>query len=99
MVLLQELIQPDGRAYNIEIVKGPGLALGLEQKAVDAVRTWRFKPAPGPNGTPVPTIVPIEVIFRLPGTPSNDPALQRAHRSAKTGYGTGEPLPLSNQHD
>jgi len=29
------------------------------------VRTWRFKPAIGPNGTPVATITPIEVNFRL----------------------------------
>jgi protein TonB len=62
-VVLQVVIQPDGHATNIEIVKGPGL--GLEEKAIEAVRTWRFKPALGPNGTPVATITPIEVTFRL----------------------------------
>jgi periplasmic protein TonB len=62
-VVLQVVITPDGRATNIEILKTPGL--GLDQKAIEAVRTWRFKPALGPNGKPVATITPIEVTFRL----------------------------------
>jgi protein TonB len=62
-VLLQVVVTPDGRATNIEVVKGPGL--GLEEKAVEAVKQWRFKPALGPNGKLVPTIVTIEVNFRL----------------------------------
>lgn len=62
-VLLQVVVTPDGRASNIEVVKGPGL--GLEDKAVEAVKTWRFKPALGPNGKPVPTMVTVEVNFRL----------------------------------
>ena len=62
-VVLQVIIQPDGHATNIEVIKGPGL--GLEEKAIEAVRTWRFKPAVGPGGKPVATITPIEVTFRL----------------------------------
>jgi TonB family protein len=57
------LITPDGRAIEIEVVKGPGL--GLEEKAVEAVKQWRFKPAMGPSGKPVAVVVPIEVTFRL----------------------------------
>jgi nicotinate dehydrogenase subunit B len=64
IVVLQVIIQPDGHATNIEIVKGPGL--GLEAKAIDAVRTWRFKAALGPSGAPVATVTPVEVAFRLP---------------------------------
>jgi protein TonB len=45
------------------VVKGPGL--GLEDKAIEAVKNWRFKPALGPNGKPVATLTPIEVTFRL----------------------------------
>ena len=63
IVVLQVIIQADGHATNIQIVKGAGL--GLDEKAIEAVRTWRFKPAIGPNGTPVATITPIEVNFRL----------------------------------
>lgn len=62
-VVLQAVITPDGRATEIQVVKGPGL--GLEEKAVEAVKQWRFKPAMGPGGKPVPVTVPIEVTFRL----------------------------------
>jgi len=63
VVVLQVIVTADGRATQIEVVKGPGL--GLEEKAVDAVKQWRFKPALGPNGKPVATLVTIEVNFRL----------------------------------
>ena len=62
-VVLQVIITADGRASNISISKGVGL--GLEEKAIEAVRGWKFKPAIGPSGKPVAVIVPIEVIFRL----------------------------------
>jgi TonB family protein len=62
-VTLLVTVTVDGRAVNPSVVKGPGL--GLEEKALEAVRTWRLKPAIGPNGKPVPVIVPIEVTFRL----------------------------------
>jgi len=63
VVGLQAVIQPDGLATNIQIVKG--LGYGLDERAVEAVRRWRFKPAIGPNGTPVTTITPILVNFKL----------------------------------
>jgi protein TonB len=62
-VVLQAVITADGRAIEIQVVKGPGL--GLEEKAVEAVKLWRFKPAMGPSGKPVAVVVPIEVTFRL----------------------------------
>ena len=62
-VVLQVVITPDGRAIDIQVVKGPGL--GLEEKAVEAVKLWRFKPANGPGGKPVPVTVPLEITFRL----------------------------------
>jgi periplasmic protein TonB len=62
-VVLQAVITPDGRAIEIQVVKGPGL--GLEEKAVEAVKQWRFKPALGPGGKAVAVVVPIEVTFRL----------------------------------
>jgi protein TonB len=62
-VLLQAVITPDGRGIEIQVVKG--LGLGLDEKAVEAVKGWRFKPAVGPDGKPVATLVPIEVTFRL----------------------------------
>jgi len=62
-VVLQITVTADGRAVNISIVKDPGMGLG--EKAVEAVRTWRFRPATGPSGKIVPVVVPIEVTFRL----------------------------------
>src|SRR6185437_8348621 len=62
-VVLQVTITTDGKAINISVVKGPGL--GLEEKAIEAVKGWKFKPAVGPAGKAVATIVPIEVTFRL----------------------------------
>jgi protein TonB len=62
-VVLQVVITPDGRATDIQVVKSPGL--GLEEKSVEAVKQWQFKPANGPGGKPVPVVVPLEITFRL----------------------------------
>jgi protein TonB len=63
VVVLQVIVSRDGRATNIQVVKGPGL--GLEEQAIAAVQTWRFKPALGPNHLPVATEIDVEVNFRL----------------------------------
>jgi protein TonB len=63
VVTLQGTITLDGRVTDVQVVRGPGL--GLEEKAVEATKEWRCKPALGPNGKPVATRVPIEVTFRL----------------------------------
>ncbi len=63
-VLLQLIVGPDGRPTNIQVLKSPGL--GLNEKAVEAVQTWHFKPALGPNGKPVAVVIPLELTFRKP---------------------------------
>jgi protein TonB len=63
VVTLMVVITPDGRATDIHVSQGPGL--GLEEKAIEAVRAWRFKPALGPDGKPAAVRMPIEVTFRL----------------------------------
>src|SRR5216684_4383752 len=62
-VVVEGIIGLDGKISNIRVVKGVGM--GLDENAVAAVKTWRCKPAAGPSGKPVATIVPIEVTFRL----------------------------------
>ncbi len=62
-VLLRAVIQPSGRATDIDVVKSP--RPDLAEAAITVVRTWRFKPAVGPKGVPVPVILPIEVAFAL----------------------------------
>ncbi len=40
------------------------LGLGLDEKAIEAVRQWRFEPAKK-DGTPVAVQINVEVNFRL----------------------------------
>lgn len=62
-VLLDVIVTADGRVVDPRVLKGPGL--GLEEKAISAVKNWRMRPATGPNGRPVACRVNIEVVFRL----------------------------------
>jgi TonB family protein len=62
-VLLRVQVSADGFPAQISLVRG--FACGLEDKAFDAVKRWRFKPATGPDGTPIAVVVPVEVEFRL----------------------------------
>jgi TonB family protein len=61
-VLLQLVVDIDGKAKNIKVVKGVGL--GLDEKAVEAVQKWKFTPGKK-NGQPVPVYATVEVNFRL----------------------------------
>jgi TonB family protein len=63
-VLLKGVIQTDGHPVNIEIVRSGGVA--FDEKALEAVRRWRFKPAKEPSGTPVSVVMPIGVTFYSP---------------------------------
>ncbi|MGD0921919.1 MAG: energy transducer TonB [Terriglobia bacterium] len=51
-----------GSVTDARVVKP--LGLGLDEKALETVRTWKFKPGMR-NGIPVPVRVMIEVSFRL----------------------------------
>lgn len=62
-LFIRAIITPDGRATNIRVIKGVGL--GLDERAIEAVRAWRFKPANGPDGRPVPVWQDIEIAFRI----------------------------------
>jgi periplasmic protein TonB len=62
-VALVAIITPDGRATDIQVVTGIGM--GLDEKAVEAVRTWRFRPALGPDGKPAAVRQIIEITFHL----------------------------------
>jgi protein TonB len=63
VVELVAIITPDGRVTDVHIAKG--LGLGLDEKAIEAVRTWRLKPALGPDGKPASVRQLIEVTFQL----------------------------------
>jgi TonB family protein len=61
-VVLRIVIDARGQATNIEIAHS--LGLGLDERAVESVRRWRFRPAMQ-NGKPVPSSAIVEVNFRL----------------------------------
>jgi len=63
MMTLSVLVGPDGRASDIRVSRG--LGMGLDERARDAVRTWRFAPGRDAARHPIPTWITIEVIFRL----------------------------------
>jgi len=61
-VVVAAEIGADGKAHNVRIVRP--LGLGLDEKALEAVAKWRFRPAPS-GGTSVPAPATIEVAFHL----------------------------------
>jgi TonB family protein len=61
-VVLYVEIDPSGRAINARVVQS--LGLGLDEKAIEAVKKWKFRPGYR-NGKPVTVVATIEVNFRL----------------------------------
>ena len=55
-----------GRDGRVRLVRS--LGLGLDEKAVEAIRKWRFDPGMK-DGVPVNVSAQIEVNFRLPWLP------------------------------
>ena len=61
-VVLEIIVRSDGGVGDIKVLRG--LGAGLDQRAVDAVRQWRFSPARR-FGTPVDVVVEVAVEFKL----------------------------------
>jgi TonB family protein len=61
-VILWVVVGADGRPQNMRVVRS--LGLGLDEKAIEAVKKWKFKPGMK-NGQAVPVQVNVEVSFRL----------------------------------
>lgn len=61
-VVLYVEVDPNGKARNLRVVKS--LGLGLDEKAIEAVNKWKFKPG-YKDGKPVTVAATIEVNFRL----------------------------------
>ena len=64
-VWLEVLVLENGKSSPNGIRITKGLGMGLDEKAIEAVRTWQFKPALGPNGKPVRVWASVQVEFRL----------------------------------
>lgn len=61
-VVLEIVVRSDGSVGSLRVLQG--LGGGLDQRAVEAVRQWRFSPARR-HGTPVDVLVEVAVEFRL----------------------------------
>ncbi|MGH9795548.1 MAG: energy transducer TonB [Candidatus Acidiferrales bacterium] len=61
-VLLRLVVTAEGRATNIQLVRGA--PFGLNEQAIGKVQTWKFKPARNVCGEPVDARIMVEVRFR-----------------------------------
>jgi TonB family protein len=61
-VLLEIVVRRDGTVGEVKLLEG--LGAGLDQRAVQAVRQWRFEPARR-QGAPVDVMVEVAVEFKL----------------------------------
>lgn len=62
-VTLRVLVTADGRAGKVKIVKG--LGFGLDERAMDKVRMWRFEPARDANRRAIAEWITVEATYRL----------------------------------
>jgi TonB family protein len=61
-VVLWMIVDADGRPRDIKVMRSVGL--GLDEKAIEAVKTWKFEPA-HKDGHAVAVQISVEVDFRL----------------------------------
>jgi protein TonB len=62
-VVLQATISKSGGIENLRVISGPPM---LQQAAMEAVRSWRYKPYLL-NGDPVEVETTVNVVFNLGG--------------------------------
>ena len=62
IVILQVVVDSDGRSREIRVARSAGM--GLDEKAIEAVRQWRFEPGTKDRHA-VAVVVNVEVNFRL----------------------------------
>lgn len=61
--LISLIVDAQGNPQNPRVVRA--LGMGLDDKAIEAVRKYKFKPAMKDGKTPVPVMITVEVNFRL----------------------------------
>ena len=65
-VIVEAVIDEQGNVTNVRVLKG--LPMGLDKAAVDAIQTWKFKPATR-QGQPVPVYYVLTVNFQVDDAP------------------------------
>jgi TonB family protein len=61
--LIGLIVDAQGKPRNIHVARALGMR--LDEKAIEAIREYKFKPALMDHTTPVPVQITIEVDFRL----------------------------------
>lgn len=61
--LIQMIVDAHGMPQDPHVIRA--LGMGLDEKALEAVRKYRFKPAMKDGHIPVPVMITVEVNFRL----------------------------------
>ncbi len=61
--LISIIVDTNGNPQNPRVIRP--LGMGLDEKALEAVKQFRFKPAMKDGKTPVPVMITVEVNFRL----------------------------------
>lgn len=60
-LVLTLVVDTDGRATDIRVARP--LGMGLNEKAIEAVQTWKFEPGTK-DGVPVPSRISVQIAFR-----------------------------------
>ena len=60
--ILSVIISPEGDPRDIRVARS--LGMGLDEKAIEAVKRWKFQPSML-NGKPVAVAINVEILFRL----------------------------------
>jgi TonB family protein len=79
-VVLYAEVTPYGEAEGVRVLRS--LGLGLDQKAVEAVRQWRFEPAFTGQGQPMRVATTVLVNFCLPAQESTGIRLYKPENKA-----------------
>jgi TonB family protein len=64
VVVVSAVVLPDGSVSDVKVIRSLDRSFGLDMKAIEAARLWRFFPGTR-QGEPVPVLVNIELEFNL----------------------------------
>lgn len=64
VVVLNCVVQPDGKCSDIRVMRSLDARFGLDDQAIASAREWRFRPGQR-LGSPVPVLVTLEIAFNI----------------------------------
>jgi TonB family protein len=73
-VIVEAVIDEQGTVTDVRVLKG--LPMGLDRSAVEAIKTWKFKPATL-EGRPVPVYYVLTVNFQVDDSPRYGPVFEK----------------------